>query len=905
VAPRTAWKGAMSEIRQPGWVRPLLGRFLPPDYRDDVALSLERAAARRFGPDASRFMIHAWYLRQIAAPSMVVLAARVRRLEATRRRPSGQAEERRWHGGGHGARGALRVLRRRPLYAAAVVLSLALGIGANVAIFSAAHAVLLRPPPYAEADRLVLVWNELSGFQDSRLPMLPYQIRELRGDSSVFDDVAGIWATARTVSLDERAVLARTGLITPNFFSVLGVQPGLGRTFAEDEGLAGATAIISDGMWRQEFGASDDAVGRSISIDGEKAVIVGVLPSGFRLTFPPDVGVPPDLDVFVPFPWVATAAPGGQRFLRAVARLRPGVEVVQANDAVRRTAARLRATFVEMAQTGDEFRAVPLQADAVAFVRPVLMSLLGGVILFLLLTSSNVAGLVLAHASRRKRDMAVRAWLGATRRQLTGEVVGEIGALAVLGTALGLLLGHAGSRVLWALRPPELASLPELTLDSTVLAFAALAGVASALGASVAPLLRLSDAAGSPVQLRAPVETAAVGGGRRWIIIGEFALCLVLVVGAGLMSRTVARLQSTDLGFDPGHVLTFKLGLSNRLFPSDLERASLAQTVDDELRGLSGVTAVGASSHLPLAAWANWGAPATPPDTPAEERDRHYVDHRSVSVGYFDALGVEIARGRGFQQDDGPDSRPVVVIDEELAVRTFHGEPAIGKTLVATRYVGRDFVPTEALVVGVARNVRDRGPDSPSQGQLFWPFAQSPRWELGFVLRAVEDQARLADMVRERVRNVHPDLAVTDFRSMDALARDATAEARFVRSLAMIFSLMALVLAALGVYGVVAASMDARTRELGLRIAMGAKGRHVFMRVLTEGLRLGLVGVALGLLLAAGLTRFLRGVLFGVSPLDPVVMSGVALCLLIVAMVAALAPAYRASRLDPVQSIAA
>lgn len=764
--------------------------------------------------------------------------------------------------------------------------------------------MLLRPPPYAEADRLVLVWNELSGFQDSRLPMLPYQIRELRGDSSVFDDVAGIWATTRTVSMDERAVLAPTGLITPNFFSVLGVQAGLGRTFAEDEGLGGTTAIISDGMWRQELGAADDVVGQTISIDGEEVVVVGVLPSGFRLTFPPDVGVPPDLDVFVPLPWVATADPGGQRFLRAVARLEPGVGLSQANDAVRRTSARLRATFVEMAQAGDAFRAVPLQADAVAFVQPVLMSLLGGVILFLLLTSSNVAGLVLAHASRRRRDMVVRAWLGATRRQLTGEVVAEIGMLALLGTVLGLVLGHVGARVLWALRPPELASLPELTLDSTVLGFAVLAGVAAAVGASLAPLVRLSQTAGGSVHLRAPFEVGAVGEGRRWIIIAEFALCLVLVVGTGLVSRAVARLQASDLGFDPGHVLTFRLGLSNRLFPGDLERASLAQTVEDELRGLTGVTAVGATSHLPLGAWANWGAPATQPDVPVEERDRHYADHRSVSVGYFEALGVDIVRGRAFRPDDGPDSRPVVVIDEELATRTFHGEPAVGKTLVATRYVGRDFVPTEALVVGVARNVRDRGPDVTSQGQLFWPFAQSPRWELGFVLRTVEDQAVLADLVRERVHGIHPDLAVTDFRSMDALVGDATADARFVKSLAMIFSILALVLAAFGVYGVVAASMDARTRELGLRIAMGAEGRDVFVRVLTEGLRLGLAGIALGLILALGLTRFLRGVLFGVDPLDPVVISGVAVFLLIVAMIAAVAPAYRASRLDPVRTLA-
>lgn len=889
--------------QQPAWVRAVLGRLLPADYGNDVALSLELAAARRFRGDTPRVRLHLWYLGQLAAPSMILLAVRVRRLDAAR--PVSRRSRREgWRDGIQGLLRTSRILRRRPLFAAAVVFSLALGIGASVAIFSAAHAVLLRPPPYADADRVVLVWNRLSGFDDSRLPMLPYQVRELRSDSSAFEDVAGIWATARTVALDERAVLARTGLVTPNFFSVLGVQPGLGRTFSENEGLADPTVIISDGMWRQEFGAADDVVGKTVVIDGAESVVVGVLPPDFRLVFPPGVGVPTDLDVFVPFPWVAAAEPGGQRFLRAVARLRPDVGLDVANDVARRTSARLRATFVEMAQAGDDFRVVPLQADAVAFVRPVLVSLLGGVVLFLLLTSSNVAGLILAHASRRKRDLVVRAWLGATRSRLTGEVVAEIGALAVLGTLMGLALGHAGARTLWALRPPELASLPDLSLDSTVLVFAILAGCAAALTASVAPLARLSSADPGPLELREASGAPAVGAVRRWIIVSELALCLVLAVGAGLTSRTAARLQRADLGFDSAQMLTFRLGLSNRLFPGDLERATLAQSVEDELGRLPGVTAAGASSHLPLGVWANWGGPATPPEVPAEERDRHYVDHRSVSVGYFEALGSEILEGRPFREDDGPDSGPVVVIDEALAARAFGGEPAIGRTLIATRYVGQDFVPTEARVVGVVGNVRDRGPQVASQGQLFWPFAQSARWELGFVLRTEEDPAVMSDLVRARVRAVHPDLAVTDFRSMGAYVRDATADARFVQSLALLFSILALTLAAFGVYGVVASSMDARTKELGLRIALGAEQRHVFLRVLNEGLRLGLVGVAVGLVLAAALTRFLRGILFGVDPLDPAVVSGVALFLLLVAMIAAAVPAYRASHLDPVRSIA-
>lgn len=882
--------------RAPRWLAAVLLLLLPAGYGDEVVTDLEADAARRFGADRGRSVrVGLWYLSQVASPSMAVLIWKLRFRPLVATWSSGLASE---------MSATVRGLTRRPFFTLAVVASLGLGIGSNTALFSVVNGVLLRPLEYAEPDRLIFVWNRIPGFELTRLPLSGIQVAELRREADAFEDVAGIWGTTQTVVADDRALLVPAAWITPNFFSVLGAEPALGRGFTEAEGTAdGATVILSDALWHRDFGADADIVGRSIQLEGGAATIVGVLPPDFRLAFPPEVGVPERPEVYVPYPWAATQRPGS-RFLRTVARLRPGVGEHDADVVVKRVAARLRDTYADMAETGDDFAAVAMQRDAVERVRPALLALMGGVVVFLLLTSANVANLVLARGAVRRREVAIRSCLGASRSRLARQFITEIGALAVAGTALGLLLGSWGARLLWAARPEGLARVDDVGLDLRVFAFTVAAAAVAAVMAAFAPLASLRRHA-PMASLREAGATRATSPGRarRFVTGVELALSVVLAVGAGLVGETLVRLQKTDLGFEPAKVLTFRVGLSLRQFATDRERAQLAQRIEDELKALPGVTAAGATSHIPLADWSNWSDAAAPPGTPAEVREGFHFDHRSVSPGYMEALGATLVSGRHFRTDDIGSSQASVIVDEVLADRVFGGEDPIGRVLVASRFVDQSFVPTPAVVVGVVKGLRDRSPATASAGQLFWPFAQSARWELTYAVRTEGDPSALVEGARSLVRDIRKDLAATDFRPLESYVTQSMSQARFTSTLAVILSFMALLLAGLGLYGVVSYSTARRTRELGLYLALGARERDLFWSVLGEGMGVGLVGVTVGLAIAAGSARYLETLLYGVDPLDPLVFGSVGTFLLLVTVVASWAPALRATRVDPMRSL--
>lgn len=888
----------MSGPAAPRWVRAFLESTLPSGYGDEVGRDLERDARRRLGARASSGLsVHVWYLRQVLSPSMVLL------IWTLRTREDGMGRDARAARVGRRLGEAVRSLRRSPLFAAAAVASLSLGIGANAATFSVVNAVLLRPPSYEEPDDLVFVWNQLSGFDLDRLPLSGIQILELRGEHAVFEDVAGIWATSLTMSVDERAVLASSGLVTPNFFSVLGVEPVLGRTFGEDEGTGtGPTVILSHEFWSQELGGDAAALGRTIELEGASGVVIGILPADFKLVFPPAVGIPERLDVYRAFPWEAASRPQGSRFLRTVARVRPGVSIETADATVRNVAERLRATYTHMAEAGDDFFVAPLRADSVRRIRPVLVVLMGGVGIFLLLTAVNVASLFLARTGAREREFAVRTCLGASRRNLWELLAAEIVMLVVIGTALGLVIGGWGVEVLWGLRPEGIARVDELGLDPLVLGCTAVAASLAAAVAAFGPLARLRRP--EPMQLLRFAGTGAASStARKAIIVAEFALGVVLVVGAGLLGQTLARMQATELGFNSERVLTFRVGLPERRFPRDGERAELAGQLEDELLQLPGVVAAGGGSHIPLADWANWSDVAAPEETPESERDRFHFDHRAVTPGYLPALGAELVSGRHFRTDDVGSNQPVIIVDAALAERAFPGQDPVGKRVIASRYVNGNFVPTPAVIVGVIRNLRDHSPKRESHGQVYWPFAQSARWELTYAVRTEGDPTVLAGQVRELASSVNPDLAVANVRTLGSYVDDALGETRFTSLLGGVFSALALILAGLGLYGVVSYSTLRRSKELGLRLTLGAQGRDLFFSVLREGLLLGAVGVAIGLVGAGMMTRYLSTLLFEVDPLDPVVFGGVGIVLLALSILASAGPALRASRLDPIRSI--
>lgn len=817
-------------------------------------------------------------------------------------------------GPGRDVRHAVRTLLRNPTFTWAAVVSIALGIGANTATFSVVDAVLLRPLPYAQPDRLAIVWNEFPGAGGSsglrRLPLSGVEVASLRQEPDLFTGVEGIWATsASVIDREGRVAQISMGDVTPGFFALLGVEPALGRSFVRDgsEGPVPMGVVLSDEAWRNRYGADRSLVGRTIDLNGEPVPVIAVLPAGFTLFFPEDGAIPSHLDAFTALASDLTRLPPAQHFLRVVGRLRPDVDLERASIGVAAAADRARATYPELQDTGDRFTVRPLHADTVRTVRPILLTLLAAVGLFLLLAGANVASLVLARTLSRTRELAVRASLGASRAGLARLVAVESLLVTTLGAVLGVWLGRLGAQALWALRPEGIARAEMSGLDLRVLGFT----VAVSVLAGVAfPLISLVAVRGVDAGLGLRGGTTLAGRtGRRvreWLTAGEVAVGLVLVAGSALMVRSVTSLGRESVGFDPAGALTFKVSLDLRRFPADSTRAQLADEMVRRLSALPGVRAAGATSHLPFASWANWAEAAPPEGTPEADRAKYFADLRSVTPGYLQAVGARLVAGRFFDDRDDAGGDPAVIIDETMARRLFPdldpGE-AVGRRVEPSRFHASQFEVTPATVVGVIRDIRDRTPARASTGQVFWPFAQSARWELTFFVRTEGDPTALSDAARRAVAAVDPRLDIAAVAPMTRYVRTATALTRFLALVGSVFSVLAVLMAAVGLYGVVAFVTVQRTHEFGLRSVLGATRRELLRDVLAQGLRVGATGVGVGLLASLALARFLRGLVYGVSAHDPATLIVVAALLLVVALLASLAPARRATRVDPMTAL--
>ena len=456
------------------------------------------------------------------------------------------------------------------------------------------------------------------------------------------------------------------------------------------------------------------------------------------------------------------------------------------------------------------------------------------------------------------------------------------------------------------MRPEGLTRVDAVGLDPTILGFTMAVAVASGVIFGFAPLSQLSRM--EPAARLRQGNSAATRRSqrtRKLITAAEVAIALVLLIGAGLMAQTFARLQEVNVGFDPDRLLTFTVSLSPQRFPTDLERGQLARQIETELAALPGVVAVGGGSHLPFATWANWSQSAPPEGVPPtdSERDKYHFDHRAVTPDYLTAIGARLVSGRFFEEHDDMSQQPVIIIDDAIAERAFPGEDPIGKRMHSVRYVNTSFEPTWAVVIGVIDGIRDRSPALPSGGQVYWPFAQSPRWELTYVVRTEDDPSDLTDRVRSTVTGLRRDLAPSNFHVMDEYVATATAETRFTALLAAIFSGLAMVLAARGLYSVITYSTAQRSSEIGLRIALGARGKHIFASVLGEAIQLCVIGVVVGLVGAIGLTRFIASLLFDVSPTDPFMFGSMAVFFLGVTLLASYLPARRATRVDPIEAL--
>jgi putative ABC transport system permease protein len=794
---------------------------------------------------------------------------------------------------------SLRRLRRSPAFTATVVLTLALGIGANTAIFSVVNAVLLRPLGYREPDRLVTIYHHYTGEPELEAPVSAPGFRDYRDKTRSFDAVAvetGWQANLTGTGEPERVPASR---VSGDWFRALGVAPQLGRTLLREEDEAGKhhVVVLSDGLWRRAFGADPRVVGRTIQLNGEPYQVVGVMPAGFKGPFYQRA------DLWRPLALASETYDlrnYTNEFLSLVARVKPGVSMAQAQQEMTAFASRVRADNPDAVPQRWTLTVRSLNELATGKIRPALLVLLGAVGFVLLIACANVANLMLARATSRQREVAIRAALGAERGRLVRQLLTESVVLAVAGGVLGLLLAYWSVKSLVAL-VPNLPRADEIGLDGAVLAFTLGVAVLKGLLFGIVPSLQ-SSRADLQHTLR---EGGRTGSGdrtghalRRALVVGEVALALTLLVGAGLLIRSVARLSAVNPGFDPDRLLTFDLSLPRTKYGSDTAQIQFFDRAIAAVAAVPGVRAVGATTEMPFGGGWSTGSFSIEGYTPAPNQPGPWGDIRVVSPGFHQAMRMPLRAGRHLSAGDREGSRLVAVIDDEFVKKYFRGQDPIGKRI--TRGDPTDSSARWITIVGVVGHSSQEGLDAEPRLQLYFPYAQFGTPGLSFAVRAAGNPLALVPSLRAAVRSVDRDLPLANVRTMDDMLESSLGQRRLSMFLLGAYAAIALLLATTGIYGVMSYTVAQRQRELGIRMALGAERGGVLALVLRQGLGLALAGVGIGLAAAYGLTRLLAAQLYSVTATDPLTYGVVAAVLTAVAAVAVLVPATRATRVDPV-----
>src|SRR5262245_5485740 len=793
-----------------------------------------------------------------------------------------------------------RMLMKHPGFTLIAALTLALGIGANTAIFSVINTVLLKPLPYAESEHLVAVWEVRKN--GARGSVSFPNFADWRAQNGVFERIAVYRESAMALTGVGEPANLRVIITTPDLFPLLGASPQLGRSFLPEEEKAGhRVVVLGQGAWRKHFGADPNLVGRQIMLDGKAFIVAGVMPAGFDF---PVKTEPTDL-------WVSAAISSERESpydepmnesrsahtYEAVARLKPGVTLAAARADLETVMGRVRAQYPD-GFANDHTAMQPYLNDLVGDAEWALLVLFGAVGMVLLIACANVANLLLARGVARQRELALRTALGATRWRIVRQLGAESLLLASLGGLAALALAMWGVDLLKALSPENLPRAQDVRLDGSVLIFTLLLSLLTGVIFGLIPALRAA---------RTDLNEMLNEGGRSGeglrrnrlrgaLVVAEVALSLVLLVGAGLLINSFARLTRVDPGFDPHQVLTLQVDLPDSRYGKPEQSVNFNRELLKRIEALPGVRSAAMVFKLPLG-----GSDASTTiqieGQPTDKNRYQPAGGRIATPGYFRTLGIPFISGRDFTERDDLKAPPVIIINETLAQRYFPNQDPIGKHM--NPGVSVDGLPPWREVVGVTRSVRHRGLDQEPRPEYYLPHAQTPDFSLVTVVRAAGDPLAIVGAVRNEVRSLDSELLVDRVKTLDQYLAESVAQPRFNTLLLALFAGAALILTVIGLYGVMSYSVAQRTREIGVRVALGAQTGDVLRLIVGQGMKLTLLGVAIGLVASLALTRLMKSLLFGVSPTDPLSFAGIALLLTAVALLACWAPARRAAKVDP------
>lgn len=790
----------------------------------------------------------------------------------------------------------VRGMRRRPGFVAAAVLMVALGIGANTAVFSVVNALLVKPLPYPDPDRIVDLSTVLKDTGESMLVSEP-DFRDWHDQSTAFASMAFYSSFEAAVKAGAEAEYARAAAVTAEFFEVFAPRPAAGRLFgAEEYQTVSNAAVIGESYWRNRFGGDARVLGRTIRLSDRTLTIVGVLPGGFRF--------PGRTDIWIPLHLTRRMGRGAHNF-EAVGRLKPGFSLEQAQAQMTAIAGRLSQQYPS-SNRNCTVRITRLRDRLAGHLRPSLYVLCGAVGMVLLIACVNLAGLLLVRAAARGREMAVRIALGASRVHVALQLMMESLVLALPVAAVGLLLAHWGTKALLALAPAEVARLGEPGLDARVLAFALGLSVLTSLLFGAVPALHVRRVDLNEVLKQATSRSVGPGRAgrlRAGLVTGQIALSVMLLAGAGLLTKSFVRLQNTELGFRPESLLVMRISYPASNPESARQATRFVSRLVAAVAALPGVTAAGAAHNLPGSESWSWGghwADRRPP-AGAARADAPKTLYSEVAPGTFRALGIPLTRGREFADSDTHEAPSVAIINESLARHAFPDHDPLGRVIVC----GLDERANRGMrIVGVVADVREYGPAREPLPAIYMPHTQHPGFSAGMqvVARSSADPSGIIQAMREKARELSPEVPI-EFTTMEELLAENVAAPRFRTLLLSVFAVLALCLAVMGLYGVTAHLAAQRSGEIGLRMALGAGPVAVFRMLLREGLRLAAAGLALGLAGAAAAGRFLGSMLFDVKPNDPAVYAGLSVLVGIVTMAAISVPAWRATRVDPVVTL--